>query len=303
MSQPEPPEADAAPGQSSRYNALFEPVEHPNEVVIAIGPEGSGKTHFAATAPGPLHVIGTEAGHEVATLVKSFPEKDIRHLALEPKADGDAEDIWFAPWFGVDKKMNQAVSVLADAERGTVVIDSASDLLGIAAASFNYQMKRGDDPIPPMMYGQLYPILDGWIGEIRKQHNVVMCSRIKDEYIDDSKTGEKVIDLWKTGPYLAESIIWISRPALGQKRVGAVTKGVNHGRLIYDPKFSTVTEPQPVEKDARPMRQALKRLKAAYKHYENKGLEAKRHVPDTLEGVKARIQELGNRLNGGGDDE
>ena len=190
------------------YDEIFTPVEHPNEVVLAVGGEGSGKTHFAATAPGPLHVIGTEAGHEVVTLVRDFPEKDIRHLALEPKRRKEAENIWFGPWEDVDETLNQAVDVLGSAEKGTVIIDSASDLLAIAAASFNYTFQRGDNPIPPMMYGQLYPLLEGWVAEIRKRHNVVLCCRVKNEYANDEKTGKKVIDLWKTGPYLAESVVW-----------------------------------------------------------------------------------------------
>jgi len=284
------------------YDDIFTPVEHPNEVVIAVGGEGSGKTYFAATAPGPLHVIGTEAGHEVVTLVRDFPEKDIRHLALEPKRRKEAENIWFGPWEDVDETLNQAVDVLVSAEKGTVIIDSASDLLAIAAASFNYTFQRGDDPIPPMMYGQLYPLLEGWIAEIRRRHNIVLCCRVKNEYANDEKTGNKVVDLWKTGPYLAESVVWLNRAPLGEKRMGAVTKGINDGRLLYDPTWETVTQQQPVEHDARPMRQALKRLRAAYKYLESEGIEAKRKVPDTLQGVSDRIEGLRSRL-GGGDDE
>ena len=288
---------------SKPYDDIFEPVDKPNEVAIAVGKEGSGKTHFAATAPGPLHVIGTESGHEAVTLAKSFPEKEIGHLSLQPEHDGEAKDIWFAPWFGVDKTLNQATEVLMSAEPGTVIFDSASDLLGIAAASFNYQMQRADDPIPPMMYGQLYPILEGWVGRIRERHNVVLCCRVKDKYVDDQKTGEKVIDLWKTGPYLAESIAWIRRPPLGDRRFAQVTKGVNDGKLLFDPTFKTVTERQPVEEDARPMRRALYNLKQAYTYLEKNGKPQKRTVPDSLSEVRARIEELREAAQGGSDDE
>jgi len=286
------------------YQEIFDPVEKPHEVVIAVGPEGSGKTHFAATSPGPLHVIGTESGHEAVTLAKDFPDKEIGHLPLQPSQDGEVKDIWFGGWFGVADQINEAIDVLDDAPTGTVIIDSASDLLGIAAAHFNYELQRADDPIPPMMYGQLYPILDGWIGRLRQNHHVVLCCRTKDEYgSDDERTGKKVIDLWKTGRYLAEHIVWINRAPLGEKRLGAVTKGINDGRLLYDPSFETVTEKQPVDHDARPMRKALKSLENAYEYCESQNVNVKREVPDTLESVDERINDLRGRLDAGGDDD
>jgi len=304
-SQPPSPEADKAPGEktpANGYEDIFDPVEHPNEVVMAVGGEGAGKTHFAATAPSPLHVIGTEAGHEAVTLAKSFPDKDIGHLSLTPSMEGDVKDIWFGSWFGVAEQLQKAIDVLDDAPPGTVIIDSASDLLGIAAARFNKQLQRADDPIPPMMYGQLYPVLDGWIGRLRQNHNVVLCTRTKDEWgEDDERTGDEVADIWKTGPYLAEHVVWIMRAPIGDKRVGAVTKGLNDGRLLYDPTFEAVTSEQPIEHDARPMRKALKSLKQAYDYCESQSVHVDRIVPDTLEGVDERINDLRNQLNGMGD--
>lgn len=287
----------------SSYNEMFTEVDKPNEVVVAVGPEGSGKTHFAATAPGPLHVIGTESGHEVVTLAKNFPDKQMGHLALEPSQEGDVKDIWFGTWDKVADKLQKAIDVLDEAPSGTVIIDSASDLLGIAAATFNRQLQRADDPIPPMMYGQLYPILDGWIGRLRQNHNVVMCARVKDKYVKDEKTGDKVMDLWKTGSYLAESVVWINRAPLGEPRMGSVTKGVNDGRVLYNPTFETVTDPQPTEHDARPMRKALRTLEKAYEYSEEHGINAKRKVPSTLDGVNVRIEELRARAGGGSGDE
>lgn len=286
----------------AEYDSMFHEVDRPNEVVVAVGKEGSGKTHFAATAPGPLHVIGTESGHEAVTLAKNFPDKQIGHLALEPEQDGEVADIWFGSWFGVADKLQQAIDVLDDAPEGTVIIDSASDLLGIAAAHFNYELQRADDPIPPMMYGQLYPLLDGWIGRLRQNHNVVMCARVKDKYVSDEKTGDKITDLWKTGSYLAESVVWIRRAPLGDRRFGAVTKGVNDGRMLYDPTFETVTDSQPPEHDARPMRHALSTLKKAYQYAEKNGIPAKRKVPTTLDGVTGRIEELRARAEGSSDE-
>jgi hypothetical protein len=279
------------------YDDVFSVAEKPNEVVIAVGPEGSGKTHFAATAPEPLHVIGTESGHEVVTLLKSFPDADIRHFALRPSADGEVQDIWFGNWFGADEKLTQAVEVLSHhaettGEGGTVIIDSASDLLGIAAAGFNMQLQRGDNPIPPMMYGQLYPLLQGWITRLREHYNVVLCCRTKAEYENDEKTGNEVIDLWKTGPYLAEHIIWIQRAPIGAPRIGAVTKGDNDGRLIYNPTWSDVVSPMSPEEDARPMRYALNRLQKAYAYFESLGNHLPRVVPSTYDEVMARVNEL-----------
>ena len=269
---------------------LFTPVSHPNEILLAVGPEGTGKTYLAATAPGPIYVIGTEAGHEVVTLAKHFPDKEIHHLAIEPENEEDsAPEIWFGSWWEKDRVLMNGIKELESAPHGTVVIDSASDLLGIAAASYNVQFQRGDDPIPPLYYGQIYSLLQGWVGRLRKSHNVVLTARTKKKYVDDKKTDEDKIDLWKTGPYMADSVVWMSKSPIGRASVARVTKGVNRGLVKYSATWDDIVDPAPVERDDRPMIHALRRLDRCYSWARSKGKPVKRIVPNTLSEVNERI--------------
>lgn len=287
------------------YDDIFEPVEHPNEVVLLVGGEGSGKTHLACTAPGPIYAIGTESGHEMVTMAKEFPDKDIRHLSVHPEGKvGEAPDIWFGAWWGAEERLSRAVTLLENAPKGTVVIDSASDLLGIAAAAFNVQRQRADKPIPPMMYGSIYSVLQGWIGGIREHHNLIMTAKLKDEYKDDTRTGDKTIDLWRTGTYFADHVAWVERAPIGDPRVARVTKGVNDGRVLYDPTWGTIVNRQPPEEDARPLLYTLKRLSRGYDYFEAQGEPVVRTVPETREGAQKRLAELRNAAQGGeGDDD
>lgn len=277
---------------ASPTQGVFTPVKQPNECVLVVGGEGSGKTFFAGTAPDPIYVIGTEGGHEQVTLAKVYPKKKILHAALQTSRE--VPEVWFGAWFGVAEQLLSAIDALKKAEPGTVVIDSASDLLGVAAAHLNFQLQRADKPIPPLLYGQLYPILQNWLAEIREHHNVVLTCRLKDKYENEQKTGEQGIDLWKTGPYMAETILWIERDVFSGHRFAHVTKGINEGRLLLSPTWEEVVNPG--ARDRTNYRRALRRLAKAYDYAEAQGLYLERTIPETADAVTARVEEIRRAL-------
>ena len=114
---------------------LFTPIKEVNQrrglKVMIWGDTECGKTYFALSFPEPIYVISTEFG--VSQLQHHFPDKDIRIMECsEPytetpgKADEDEP-------FAIDpvrslEKVELATEALKDVTKGTIVIDSVSDI-------------------------------------------------------------------------------------------------------------------------------------------------------------------------------
>ena len=80
------------------------------------GDFGTGKTHFALTAPEPIFILDTEMG--VTPLAHTFKGKDVRILDVAEK-DGTASY----------QKIVEAVEYISKQEKvGTIVLDSITDL-------------------------------------------------------------------------------------------------------------------------------------------------------------------------------
>lgn len=103
--------------------------------VGVFGPTGIGKTHFALTAPRPTFVIDTEFG---TSLVVNNPEENIKEperiyvmeaLRLKEE-DGNIDVDPIGSLEDVEEALKAVLKYIADhkEERGTVVIDSASDI-------------------------------------------------------------------------------------------------------------------------------------------------------------------------------
>jgi len=92
--------------------------------VLVWGDAGVGKSYFALSAPPPIYVLDTEFG--TMPVVRHFKDKEIyvfEAAILDPDTDEpDAEASL--------KKIERALATLKDIDKGTIVLDSGTDIWG-----------------------------------------------------------------------------------------------------------------------------------------------------------------------------
>lgn len=148
------------------------------------GPEGSGKTHFALTWPGDIVFIDTELKAE-AVIPKFIGEKNILWKPAESFAD----------------IRNAVDDALRRPEVNTIIIDSGADLASMASEEWCTENgKRSVYPIT--QYQHVYNKIDELSGKIKKARKfLVSTSRMKDEWIGDASTGNRIRDGYKRFPW------------------------------------------------------------------------------------------------------
>lgn len=197
------------PAKPAAWESLFPKVADLKTVVLISGPEGSGKTHWAIeNSPGPHYIIDTEGEHNLHTAKEQDPE--VRALALVEELDVSRDSRWFAGRGTMWDSFRQAVSALVVAPSGTVIIDSGTDLVSMVVGQLTIEWDRGDKAFPTMLYGQVYAEISTHIAHLRKQHNVVLTSRVKEVYKDDKGTGRFKTAIWKQAEYIVEHSIQIT---------------------------------------------------------------------------------------------
>lgn len=191
------------------WDKLFPKVGDLKSVVLMSGPEGSGKTHWAITeSPGPHYMIETEGEHNLHTAKEH--DSNVRALVLVEALDADRDSRWFAGKGTMWSNFKKAVEALLDAPPGTVIIDSATDLVAMVVGSLTIEWDRGDKAFPTMLYGQVYGEIGTAIAHLRKRHNVILTSRVKEIYRDDKGTGRWKTAIWKQAEYIVEHTIQIT---------------------------------------------------------------------------------------------
>lgn len=273
----------------------FHVVEKPLPCVIVAGAEGSRKTTFAMTAPGPIYVIGTEEGHEEDTIARVKGDKQVMITRFVRDRADKYPSVWFGPYRGLWEQLNAALDELEDAPQGTIVFDSASDLFGMAAAFFNITMGRGDKPIPPLAYTQVYPLLRDVINRMRRKHRLVLIARLKDEWVDNNKTGDQVLNLWKDAEYLAEHIIRLELNRDVNLVFAHGHKGIADGSIIANPTWDSVIEAEVdtlFGSDDAGLYYLLRTLRQAWAFMEGRGIDYPRKRPTDKAAVEEYINEL-----------
>ena len=114
---------------------MFTPIKEVNKrrglKCMIWGDTEVGKSFFALSFPEPIYVISTEFG--VSQLQHHFPNKDIRIMECsEPYTDAPGKADENEP-FAIDpvrslEKVELATEALKDVTKGTIVIDSVSDI-------------------------------------------------------------------------------------------------------------------------------------------------------------------------------
>ena len=279
---------------------LFQPVETKPTMILVYGEEKVGKTHFAMTSPGPHYLIGTEAGHETHTARQLDPNT----LAItigSPNFERPSTN-WFSAYTGLWTKFEDAAFELVKMPRGTVIIDSGSDILGMAVAQLNIDWSRGDKAMPPMMYGPLYGMLKDMVYIIRDKHDVVMTARKKPIYDDDTgkATGESALNLWRDGKYFADILVDLDKPfpAPDRTRRGFIEGNHLEGTFVLNPTWDRVVYGDREELSNEYLEYHLPiQIRKAHGFLKEKGIEFDATIPATVDEMQERLQELRDLFN------
>jgi hypothetical protein len=164
-----------------------------HHVIVISGQEGTGKTHLACTAveAGPVFLLDTEyrAGH----VVKKFQNKD-RIIKLTPCYD--YKDIVVAVTY-----------IIKNFDKGTIIIDSGTDMQVFAEISYLNRTKM-EKIWPVFNWTEIWAMCNAIVDKIKRSNlNLIITTRVKEEYVADRATGKQVPRIYNTLPYKADLCI------------------------------------------------------------------------------------------------
>lgn len=165
--------------------------------VMCYGPTKSGKTHWALHKfQGPLFLVDTERRYHVPMAKAIDAGQDIRVAECTQFED-------------IDRAVNDILEASkgVDGCPGTVVFDSASDLLSWAEERF-LRVTRQDKIYPKVVWARVYSMIDRLIEALRlRGFFVVFLCREKEEYRDDKLTGRLTHEGYKRLPFKSDVVL------------------------------------------------------------------------------------------------
>lgn len=273
---------------------MFPEVGELKTVVLISGAEGSGKTRWAVEkSPGPHYIIETEGEHNLHTAKEVDPE--VRALVLVEDMDTERDPRWFSGRGTLWDKFRKAVAALLEAPPGTVIIDSATDLVAMVVGQLTIEWDRGEKAFPTMLYGQVYAEIGTHIAHLRKRHNVVLTSRVKEIYKGDEPTGRFKTAIWKQAEYIVEHTIHIV--VSGSERVFHTKRLKQFSVEVVDLDWDWLVNGIPEEAVQERLRSAgVDRVKKAVKAIEDLGSPVPEKYSDPesmdLEELRSSIEDL-----------
>ena len=149
------------------------------------GLEKSGKTHFSLTAPDPIGYISLDMGLE--GVVHKFKHKRIQVFEYDvplPTPD-DAEPVDYLKLWGEVRRTY--TSLLITKEVRTVVVDTGTELWELNRLARFGKLSN----IKPHHYGPVNAEYRQLIKlAFNSDKNLIIIHRLKDQYINDKRTGE-----------------------------------------------------------------------------------------------------------------
>jgi hypothetical protein len=174
--------------------AFDSPRANPSYLIFLAGPEGVGKTHTACTMAelGPVYVLDTEYRADIVT--RKF--NDIKHKVVRSYRD-----------------MVIAVkAIIKHHPKGTIVFDSGTDLQTFAEIDYLEETNKTAVGMP-WNWAEVWARCNTVIDDARMaDFNIVVTSRVKDEYAGEKPTGREIPRIYSSLPYKADlSIQWIGK--------------------------------------------------------------------------------------------
>lgn len=172
-------------------------VETPRRLIASIsGPNKSGKTHVALTAPGPIFFFDIDLGTEgVIGKFQNLGKQILRYEVRIPKnlQQGIYQKVW--------TDLKDRLLVVWKMGIGTVVIDSGSEAYEIARLAHFGKLTQ----VMPHHYTQ---VNSEWMDFMRNAYsspmNTILIHKWKEKYVNDKKTGEYEISGFSGNQYLMQ---------------------------------------------------------------------------------------------------
>lgn len=169
------------------------PEEKSRFIALIAGREGSGKTHLACTMSerGPVYLIDTE--YRAQVVVRKFP------------------NVKFAQASSYREIVVAVQYIIQNEAPGTIVIDSGSDLQTFAEIEYLERTEKEKVGMP-WNWSEVWRLCNAIIDEIKfsGKFDIVITSRLKEEYVNDKGTGQMVPRIYSTLPYKADVVIQFS---------------------------------------------------------------------------------------------
>jgi hypothetical protein len=164
-------------------------------LVEIAGEPGVGKTHLSLTFPKPY-------------IFDTTPKREAEIVAYKVLgADAKNRYQWVKNYQILVNALNK---VLQEPEVKTVIIDTGSDLQGMAV---EYDIKQRErQKLMPYEYGRIREMIDEDITEkvVAVGKNLVMTSQMDDEYVNGVKTGRRIIKGYKRMAHQADIRVYMT---------------------------------------------------------------------------------------------
>lgn len=155
--------------------------ERKKRMVVAVeGREKDGKTSFAISAPAPIAIFNLDTGLE-GVIEKVAYEKEIIQCEVDYRDATNANE-WVKMWEHVKKSYYNALN----SNVRTIVMDTASEMWELVRLARFGKLTQ----VMPHHYGPVNTEFRDLIRAVYKtDKNLVLLHKLKEEYINDKKTG------------------------------------------------------------------------------------------------------------------
>ena len=183
---------------------LFKP-KKPRLVVAAAAQEKDGKTEFGLSGPAPLALINMDEGLE--GVIEKFLEagKELYVSDFRRYADATSQKEWERIWEDTKKAY---INALASPDIRTVMVDTETEWWELCRLARFGKIDR----VMPHHYG---PVNAEYRELMRKVYdtdkNLILLRKLKDEYIDEKRTGNKEMAGFKDIPYMVQANVYLWR--------------------------------------------------------------------------------------------
>lgn len=195
--------------------------------VLVEGMQGSGKTHFSLSFPEPIFILDTENRAD-KVIAKFSKVKTVFRKKIESFDD-----------------IRQAIlqGIFPEFKGGTIVIDSGSDLQNLR--EIEYLEETGQKKVyPKVNFAQVREPIIKLLSAIRDRgFYCVITGRLKDEYKDDVKTGEMVLEGFSRLPYFVDIHLRLNGDGTATViKNGFRTTSVEKVVTLDNPNFNSIME-------------------------------------------------------------